>query len=55
MDSNPSRKSFGKPPTKITRVTRNIELTTSPVRTTITLEHLGESIDQMDHDLPTIC
>ena len=55
MDYNPSHKSIGKPLTKITRVMQSIGLTTSPDSNTITPENIGETIDKMAHELPTIC
>ena len=48
-------KNLGKPPTKLTRVIKNIGLYTSPGSTKITPENLGETIEQMDHELPIIC
>ena len=55
MNYNPSQKSPGKTLTKIIRVIQNIEFTKSPDITTTTLENLEGNIEQMDHELPTIC
>ena len=55
MKYNPSHEYLGKILTKIIRVMQNIELTTSPDRTTITPEKIGATIYKMDHKLPTIC
>ena len=55
MNSNPQHKSLGKPLTNIIRVMQKIEFTTSPDSTTTTPENLGGNIEQIYHDLPTIC
>ena len=55
MKYNPSHETLGKTFTKIIGVMQNIGLTTLPDKTTITPEKLGETIDQMDHYLLTIC
>ena len=55
MYSNTSHKSLGKPLTNIIRVIKNIGFTTLPDSTTIAPEKLGETIEQMSHEFPTIC
>ena len=55
MDYNPSHEFLGKTLTKIIRVMQNIVFTTSPDVTTITQENIGATIDQVDHEFPTIC
>ena len=41
--------------TNIIIVMQKIRFSTSPESTTITLENIGATIDQMYHELPTIC
>ena len=55
MKYNPSHKYIGKLCTKIIRVIQNIEFIASPDSTTITSENLGEAIEKMARELPTIC
>ena len=40
--------------TKIIRVMKNIEFTTSPESTTTTPLNIGATIEKMAHELPTI-
>ena len=54
MDSNPYQKSIDKTLTKIIIVMKIIVLSTSPDRTTITLEKIGSTIDHMDHEFPNM-
>ena len=51
MKYNPSQEYLGKPLTNIIRVMRNNEFTTSPDRTTITPDNIGETIEKMDTTL----
>ena len=55
MSYNSCHKSIGRTLTKIIRMTQNIGFTASPERTTITPENIGDTIEKMDHELPTIC
>ena len=54
MKSNTSHECIGNTSTNIIRVVQKIELTTSTDRTTSTPEKLGETIEKMSHDIPTI-
>ena len=55
MNYNPPHEYLGKLLTNIIRVMQNIKFTISPDRTTVTPENIGENIEKMAHELPTIC
>ena len=55
MKSNPSHKYLGIFLKNIIRVMQKIDFTTSPDSTTTTPENIWADIEQMDHELPTIC